>query len=103
MKNNAAFLVRSTQLGSSMVMTIMLLMNPFIKSSFNLISTASLSACISRSDPGWYSYSLNMFLWGDRISVASHDFFLRRSFPRQISDSLTVVQLIIAGVVPKVM
>ena len=38
-------------------------------------------------------------MWGDWISVASHDLYLRRSFKRSISDSLTIVYSFGAGFV----
>ena len=97
--NNAEFLVHSNQIGSSMVMGMILLMNPYVEASLYFMSTAGMYACTSGSDPVWYYSSLSRYLWGDWSSVASHDLYLRRSFHRSISDYLTMVYSSGAGFV----
>ena len=89
--NNDTFLGLSTQIGTSMVMVIMSLLNPSIKYSFASMSTASASACTSGSFPGWYSSSWSRCLWGGWSSAASHDLSPRRSFPRLVAASLNVM------------
>ena len=99
--NKAAFLVRSTHFGSSMVMVVISSMNPSIESSFASMSTVSWSAWTNGYCPRWHYNSSSSFLWGDCSSVAYHDLSLRISLPRSISDFLTVVYSDGVGVVPK--
>ena len=101
MTNKAEFLERSTQIESSMAMVMMSSINPSIGYSFSLMSNDSFSACSSWYCPGYYYSSLISCMWGYWSSVVSHYFSLRRSFPRSIATSLTVVYSAGAGVVTK--
>ena len=83
-----------------MVIVIMSSMNSSIEAYFASKSTDSWSAWNSGSCPGCYSSSMSIFLWSDWSSVAYHDFPLRISLSRSITDSLTVVYSVGAGVVP---
>ena len=49
--NNAEFLVHSNQIGSSMVMGMISVMNPYVESYFYFMSTAGMYDYTSGSDP----------------------------------------------------
>ena len=76
--NNAVFLERSTQVGSSMVRVMVLSMCPYIEYYFDLMSTASVSSCTSGSNLCWYSSYWSRFLWGSWGFISSREFYLKR-------------------------
>ena len=60
--NNATFLDCSTQVGSSMVIVMMKLMNPYIDDNFALTYTANATSVISECESGRYSSLGSKFL-----------------------------------------
>ena len=100
MTNKAAFLARSTQHGSEMVMVIMSLMNPSIEASFDSILIARWYALTSESEAGRYSSLGSKCILGNWRLSAPHGASARRSFPRLIAASLMVLYSSGTGVVP---
>ena len=91
MINKYAFLARSTQRGSPMVMVVMSTINPSIEAYFASISTATWSDLTSGSEVGRYSSLGIKCCWVGYRLVASHDVSARRSFPRLVSSSMMVL------------
>ena len=68
MTKKSTFLAHSTQIGSSVVVVVIMVMsliNSYIESSFASVSTTSVPAWTIGSGSGWYSSSLIIFPWGD--------------------------------------
>ena len=101
MTNRAALFARSIQWSSSIIMVMMLSMNPYIDASVDVMSTAKGCAVeIWLAD--FCSSSCGSKDWcGEFRSSVSQDSSRSRLLPRSISASLTVVYSSVAGVVPK--
>ena len=101
MTNRAALSARSIQCSSSTVIVMILLRNPSIDASVDVMYTAK-GCAVARCLAYFCFPPCGSKDWcGEFRSYVSQDSYRSRSLPRSISDSLTVIYSASEGVVPK--